>query len=53
MRSLGEYEGNCELNKFNEDWLFIGLYVNKKDKKYLRLSWMFRNINSRVNSMSV
>jgi len=31
--SLGEYEGDLELNKFNEDGSFIGLYANKKDKK--------------------
>lgn len=31
--SLGEYEGDLGLNKFNEDGSFIGLYANKKDKK--------------------
>lgn len=46
-------EGNRELNKFNENLSFIGLYANKKDKKHPRPSWMSRNTNSRVNSMSV
>lgn len=31
--SLGEYDVDQELNKFNEDGSFIGLYADKKNKK--------------------